>query len=165
MAKVTRDELYTEEVTVEKTEYQTKTREVEYTKCDCCEQEWRDDGNVKTHSLAINPRSQVSLSGLRNLENTVTAYRGKATKESLTTIGPQLRKGYLWEVIAEERNVLAEVKGAPSDRLATPECMAFDGGGGKYTIQSMTHFFEYRIDLPDPRNEKHLCEYCYEAIF
>lgn len=167
MAEVTRQEPYTAEVTrtEERTDYETKTREVEYTKCDCCEQEWAKDGDVRTHSLAVNPRSEVGLSGLQELENTVTAYRGEVTEENLTTIGPQLREGRLWGVIAEERQVLADTRGAPAGRLETDACMALDNEGGRYKSGRRVHFFQYKIDLPEPRREKHLCEYCYEAIF
>jgi len=167
MVGVEREEPYTAEVTrtETRTDYETQTKTVPYIKCDCCEQEWTKDGDVQTYSLAVNPRSQVSCSGLRELENSVTALRGEVTEKNLTTIGPELREEQIWGVIAEERHVLAETKGAPSTGLETAACMALDDKGGRYKTGSRVHFFEYRIDLPEPRREKHLCEFCYEAIF
>lgn len=170
MTLVTETVPETERVERERTQidYETVTTEVEKVKCDCCEQKWSKDGRVETREIVVNPTASVTLE--ERIGGDSNAYQSEQSciEEQLN----EYVEGFMVEVPNPEHNASDmlhrnEQDGKPVNRTLVEARQyrkdSMDMGFG--SIDRYLRSMGFRIEVPVQGATKHLCEYCYGAIF
>jgi len=175
MTLVTEEVPTTEKVERQRTEvdFETVTESVQKVQCDCCEQRWEKDGKVETKEVVVNPSASATVQ--QHIEREQQAFE--------TNGFPHENKGTLHDALSEIIQGFEIEVPNPSHRasdmtsrherdgldicstLASAEQELRDRATRMGNIPRYHHIYGFHVELPVQGDKKHLCEYCYEAIF
>jgi len=153
-------------------DFETVTTEVQKVECDCCEQRWVSDGEVETYELVVDPTASATIH--QHVEREQQAFQTDGfpheTKGSIHDALNEIIEGFEIQIPNPEHRASDMTHRHKHDgkdvctTLAEAEQRLRDRTGlGR--IPRYHHVYGFHVELPVEGNSKHLCEFCYEAIF